>query len=255
MNKHAILLSLRAAIALNCQVIGTSSIDRKHYHYPDQPIGYQITQKYSPFASAGWIDILPRDGVPGRETLRVGISHVQIEQDTAKTVYHDPPPCTLIDLNRNGSALVEIVTTPSIPSAGAAVAVLKKIQSILRSVGASSANMEAGGMRCDVNVSVTTEDSRHLGPSRRVEIKNLASFRVVQDAIEAEAERQVACITTGRPLRQETRGYDVSEKVTFVMRIKDTAMDYRYMPEPDLLMTTVSPVSVRLSSVRSNSVL
>ncbi|CCG85074.1 protein of unknown function, partial [Taphrina deformans PYCC 5710] len=234
LNKHAILLAVRAALAFGCNINRASTFDRKHYFYPDQPAGYQITQNYNALAHKGSFTLLERDGIEQSEQLTIGISQLQVEQDTARTTYHDSPPQSLVDLNRNGAPLIEIVTTPCIPSAKAAGAALRKIQSILRAVQASDANMEAGGMRCDVNVSVTTEQDRHLGPSRRVEIKNLASGRIVTDAVTAESARQIQVLESGGTVGKETRGYDVDKRVTFTMRTKESATDYRYMPEPDL---------------------
>lgn len=240
LNHHAVLLALRAALAFGCKINPSSTFDRKHYFYPDQPAGYQITQNYNALAKEGSFSLFERDGTEQREAIEVGISQLQMEQDTARTAYFDSPPQSLIDLNRNGSPLIEIVTTPSIPSAKAAGAALRKIQAILRAVRASDANMEAGGMRCDVNVSVTQAHDRHLGPSRRVEIKNLASGRIVTEAVAAESARQIRVLDGGGSVGKETRGYDVEKRETFLMRTKESTTDYRYMPEPDLGSINVS---------------
>lgn len=233
-NRHAVLLAVRAALAFGCEVNPASTFDRKHYFYPDQPSGYQITQNYNALAHRGSFSVFERDGTGQAEAIEIGVSQLQIEQDTARTTYLDDPPQALVDLNRNGTPLIEVVTTPSIPSAKAAGAALRKIQAILRAVRASDANMEAGGMRCDVNVSVTTDSDRHLGPLRRVEIKNLASGRIVMDAVEAESARQIRVLESGGSVGKETRGYDVERRETFLTRTKETVTDYRYMPEPDL---------------------
>lgn len=233
-NSHAILLAVRAALAFTCKVNPASTFDRKHYFYPDQPAGYQITQNYNALARDGSISLFERDGLDQAEPIVVGISQLQLEQDTGKTMYFDDPPMSLVDLNRNGTPLIEIVTTPCIPSAKAAGVAVRKIQSVLRAVHASEANMEAGGMRCDVNVSVTTEHDRHLGPSRRVEIKNLASSRIVTDAVAVESRRQINILEAGGTVGKETRGYDIDKRETFLTRTKESAVDYRYMPEPDL---------------------
>lgn len=240
LNKHAVLLAVRAALAFGCQVNSASTFDRKHYFYPDQPAGYQITQHHNALAHHGSFSLFERDGTDQEEPIRVGIAQLQVEQDTARTTYFDTPPQSLVDLNRNGAPLIEIVTTPSIPSAKAAGAALRKIQAILRAVHASDANMEAGGMRCDVNVSVTTAMDTHLGPSRRVEIKNLASGRIVTDAVAAESARQIRALSNGGSVGKETRGYDVEKRETFLMRTKESATDYRYMPEPDLQAIKIS---------------
>lgn len=240
LNQHAVSLAVRAALAFDCKVNPASSFDRKHYFYPDQPAGYQITQHYNPLAHHGSFSLFERDGIGQKDSIEVGIAQVQIEQDTARTTYFESPPESLVDLNRNGAPLIEVVTTPSIPSAQAAGAALRKVQAILRAVQASDASMEAGGMRCDVNVSVTTSKDRHLGPSRRIEIKNLANGRIVTDAVTAESARQIAVLSSGGTVGKETRGYDVEKRETFLTRTKETATDYRYMPEPDLHAIKIS---------------
>lgn len=233
-NSYAVLLAVKAALAFKCSINPASTFDRKHYFYPDQPAGYQITQHYNALAHDGHFTLFERDAIEQSQSIRVGIIQLQLEQDTARTMYLTSPPQTLVDLNRSGVPLIEIVTTPSLPSAKAAGAALRKIQAILRSIGASDANMESGGMRCDVNVSVTTAEDRHLGPSRRVEIKNLASGRAVMDAVDAESARQISVLKQGGTVGRETRGFDNLKKLTFVTRTKETTTDYRYMPEPDL---------------------
>ncbi|GAO52086.1 glutamyl-tRNA amidotransferase subunit B [Saitoella complicata NRRL Y-17804] len=236
LNPHAVLLGVRAALAFNCTVNSKSTWDRKHYFYPDQPVGYQITQHYRPFAVDGKLRLMKRDGIE-EEEVEVGIKQVQLEQDTGKTTYlPTTPPKTLVDLNRTGSPLIEIVTTPSMNSAAAAGAALKKIQTLIRAVGASDADMEEGGMRCDVNVSVAREgeNERVVGPKRRCEIKNMASVKAVVAAVEAEAKRQIKLLESGKEVANETRGFNQLKGETFRLRGKEGSVDYRYMPDPDL---------------------
>jgi aspartyl-tRNA(Asn)/glutamyl-tRNA(Gln) amidotransferase subunit B len=240
LNPHAVLLAVRAALALQCQVNRSSTFDRKHYIYPDQPAGYQITQHYNALAQSGTVRLFPRDEPTLRSPLDVPILQIQLEQDTAKTMYleahdvADPDSDSeiLVDANRSGTALIEIVTGPALPSGRAAAACLRKIQAILKSIGASDASMDAGGLRCDVNVSVM-KDGQTSTP-QRVEIKNLASARAVMYAVDAEARRQIEVLSSGGLVAQETRGYDVAGGITFKIRDKETTTDYRYMPEPDL---------------------
>lgn len=228
LNLGAVLLAVKAALALNCSVHARSSFDRKHYFYPDQPNGYQITQHYHPLASGGHVQLLKRDGV---EESKIGIIQVQLEQDTGKSIYaKHGVGRTLVDLNRTGSPLIEIVTTPSIHSTLAAGVALSKIQGILRAVGASEANMESGQLRCDVNVSVANSS----GTGQRCEIKNLASVRNVMDAVSAEFIRQSMVMEEGGEVLNETRGFDAVNCKTFRLRGKEGEVDYRYMPEPDL---------------------
>lgn len=227
LNAYAVLLAVKAAIGLGCGVSRRSTFERKHYFYPDQPSGYQITQHYNPLARKGQVKLFAGEGVD--QTSYIGISHVQLEQDTGKTIY--TPEGTLVDLNRTGTALIEIVTTPTITTPAAAGATLGKIRAILRAVGASEANMEAGQMRCDVNVSISAEEA---GLGKRNEIKNLASIRSVTDAVAAEYAYQSSVLASGQRLVSETRGYDVQKGTTFPLRKKEGDVDYRYMPEPDL---------------------
>ncbi|ORY76657.1 GatB/GatE catalytic domain-domain-containing protein [Protomyces lactucae-debilis] len=240
LNTHAVLLAVRAALALQCQVNMSSTFDRKHYIYPDQPAGYQITQHYNALAHAGLIHLSSRDESSLQQEIDVTILQIQLEQDTAKTLYfeaHDAadPSSTdeiLVDANRSGSALIEIVTGPALPSGRAAAACLRKIQAILKAIGASDASMDTGALRCDVNVSVAHQDQ--TTPSQRVEIKNLASARAVMNAVDAEARRQIEELERGGIIASETRGYDVAGGITFKIRDKETTTDYRYMPESDL---------------------
>lgn len=227
-------LALRAGLALNSSIAPTFSFDRKHYMYPDQPSGYQITQFREPIAKNGFLDLLPRDffgnsNMPKPQSpLRIGISQIQMEQDTGKTTYVDE--LSLIDLNRANTGLIEIITTPSFTHAEQAVVFVRKLQLLLKRLKVCSGEMEAGAMRVDVNVSVADEKGNDLGD--RCEIKNLFSTSALRHAVKVEFDRQCEDLKKGIPIERETRGWD--GKKTWRLRSKETALDYRYMPDPDL---------------------
>ncbi|KAL5118481.1 hypothetical protein ACEQ8H_003657 [Pleosporales sp. CAS-2024a] len=239
--------ALRAALALNCTVQARSSFDRKHYFYADQPAGYQITQYYEPLARHGHVTLHAHDFPPGTAPpdcpMAIGIKQVQLEQDTAKTLRH-PPSAHLLDFNRVSHPLVEIITLPHIHHPTVAAVCVRKIQAILRSVGACTAGMDVGGLRADVNVSVRhrpaeSPDGTHAyhgltGLGQRTEIKNLASLKAVQDAIIAERDRQIALLESGGAVEGETRGWTLGSKTTKRLRGKEGEVDYRYMPDPDI---------------------
>ncbi|KAJ2900098.1 aspartyl/glutamyl-tRNA amidotransferase subunit B [Zalerion maritima] len=232
---EALIPALRAAIALGCEVQKTSQWDRKHYFWWDQPNGYQITQYYHPFARQGKLVLAPRDGIATQdgESVTVGIERIQMEQDTAKTTAQ-PGGRQWIDLNRVGMPLVEIITKPDMHYPATAAAVVRKIQALLYATDACVNGMETGGLRADVNVSVrrTGDESRVLGT--RTEIKNLSSFRAVEDAIIAERDRQIGELEKGGKVNGETRGWTLGGSETYRLRGKEGEVDYRYMPDPDL---------------------
>ncbi|CAZ84954.1 unnamed protein product [Tuber melanosporum] len=239
LNKSVLLPALRAAIALRCRVNEVSRFDRKHYFYWDQPSGYQITQFYSALANDGHVMLYPHD-TPYASSggVRVPIRQVQLEQDTGKTIAS--ANVSLVDLNRVGAGLVEIITAPfDIPGVAFASAVMKKLQATLRSVGACVVGMEWGGLRADVNVSVRSKGVQELG--RRCEIKNLSSLKLVEEAITAEVERQVRILENGGVVEGETRGWDVEKGTTKRLRGKERGVDYRYMPDPDLGPVVIAP--------------
>ncbi|CAK7270988.1 hypothetical protein SEPCBS119000_004368 [Sporothrix epigloea] len=242
--------AVRAALALHCTVQRVSRFDRKHYFHWDQPAGYQITQYYEPLARGGYIELLPRDGIYGETPVRVDIVQVQMEQDTAKTLAQ-PGGVYWLDFGRAGMPLVEIITAPQIHHPATAAALVRKIQALLHAVDACTSGMEAGGLRADINVSVRRvgDDGVAIGPlGVRTEIKNLSSFRAVEDAIIAERNRQIAAInaaaTAGHPdpasvIESETRGWTPPSGAgeggqTHRLRGKEGVVDYRYMPDPDL---------------------
>ncbi|GAA5946462.1 hypothetical protein JCM3765_000254 [Sporobolomyces pararoseus] len=228
---NPVRLALLACLAFESDINLNSSFDRKHYFYPDQPMGYQITQKYAPLAKGGKIRIRTANGKDA--FVEVRLDQVQLEQDTAKS-FHDPSiDGTLIDLNRAGTALIEIVTQPDLSSAEEAASFVKTLQAILRHVGASGANMERGELRCDVNVSVQRADDP-IGSGTRCEVKNLNGVRFIAGAIESEISRQISLLTRNEPVIQSTRGYDALSGKTFHLRSKEDAPDYRYFPDPEL---------------------
>lgn len=232
----ALLPALRAALALNCEVQRVSRWDRKHYFWWDQPGGYQITQFYEPFATEGRITLLARDGIAEEdgESVTVGIRNVQMEQDTAKTLAR-PDGVQWVDFNRVGVPLIEIITQPEIHHPKTAAALVRKIQTYLNSVDACVSGMEAGGLRADVNVSVRRTDGPTSTPlGQRTEIKNLSSFKAVEDAIMAERDRQIAVLDAGGVILSETRGWSIGGTETTRLRGKEGEVDYRYMPDPDL---------------------
>lgn len=234
----ALVPALRAALALNCQIQPVSRWDRKHYFWWDQPSGYQITQFYEPFAREGFITLSARDGIADEdgERLRVGIRNIQMEQDTAKTLAR-PDGVQWVDFNRVGVPLIEIITEPEVHHPKTAAALVRKIQTYLSSVDACVSGMEVGGLRADVNVSVRRIGGP-LGTSaplgQRTEIKNLSSFKAVEDAIIAERDRQIAILDAGGSVLSETRGWSIGGTETTRLRGKEGEVDYRYMPDPDI---------------------
>ncbi|OGM42123.1 glutamyl-tRNA(Gln) amidotransferase [Aspergillus bombycis] len=238
-----LLPALRAALALKCEVQPVSRFDRKHYFYQDQPAGYQITQYYEPLAKNGYVDLFGYDGIAPEDGdhVRIGIKQVQLEQDTAKSQEY-PPSTQLLDFNRVSHPLVEIITMPQIHTPATAAACVRKIQTILQSCSAVTTGMELGGLRADVNVSIRQRgdaEGAHQyggigGLGQRTEIKNLSSFKAVEDAIIAEKNRQIAVLESGGVVEGETRGWTIGSTETRKLRGKEGEVDYRYMPDPDL---------------------
>jgi len=225
--------AIRAALGLSCNVQQTSRFDRKHYYYQDQPSGYQITQYYRPFATGGHVMLYDIDGIHPEDgkSIKVDIQQVQMEQDTAKSTLQ-PPSTALLDFNRVGHPLLEIITLPQIHHPETAAACVRKIQAILHAVNAVTVGMEMGGLRADVNVSVSPAGSDSLG--QRTEIKNLSSFKAVEEAIVAERNRQIAVLKGGGTIHGETRGWNLGSTETKKLRGKEGEVDYRYMPDPDI---------------------
>jgi len=233
-NAECVRQAVRTGLGLKAQINLKSVFDRKNYFYPDLPQGYQISQYKSPIVGEGEVIVDLADG----ETARVGIERLHLEQDAGKLLHEQNPDTSLVDLNRSGVALMEIVTKPDLRSAEAAMAFLRKLRSVLRYLDTCDGDMEKGNLRADVNVSV-----RKLGAAlgTRCEIKNLNSIRFIGQAIEHEARRQIEVLEDGGKIEQETRLFDPLKGETRSMRTKEEAHDYRYFPDPDLLPLELAP--------------
>jgi aspartyl-tRNA(Asn)/glutamyl-tRNA(Gln) amidotransferase subunit B len=225
-NEKAVELSIRVGLALNCTINADSVFARKNYFYPDLPKGYQISQFDQPLCSKGHLDVY-LDGKP----RRIGITRAHMEEDAGKSTHHGD--YSLINLNRAGVALLEIVSEPDIKSPQEAAEYARTVRNILKYLGVCDGNLEEGSMRCDCNVSVRKIGDKKFGT--RAEIKNVNSFRFVEKAIDFEIQRQISCIESGERIVQETRLYDSTKNRTYTMRSKEEAHDYRYFPDPDLL--------------------
>jgi aspartyl-tRNA(Asn)/glutamyl-tRNA(Gln) amidotransferase subunit B len=237
LNKRAVEMAMRAALALNCTVHEHSRFARKNYFYPDLPKGYQISQYELPLASGGWLEV-----EVGGAKRRIGITRLHLEEDAAKNLHEgfsQSASKAYIDYNRCGTPLSEIVSEPDMRTPEEAYAYLTTLRQILLYTGVSDCNMEEGSLRCDANVSVRLCGSKEFGT--KVEVKNLNSFRYLQKALEYEIERHIAVLESGRRILQETRLWNQAESHTVSMRSKEKAHDYRYFPEPDLLPVHVSP--------------
>ena len=231
LNKRAVEMGMRAALALNCTVHEHSRFARKNYFYPDLPKGYQISQYELPLATGGWVEI-EHDG----KTKRVGITRLHLEEDAGKSLHDGFPHSnekTYVDFNRCGTPLSEIVSEPDMRSPDEAYAYLTTLRKILLYTGVSDCNMEEGSLRCDANVSVRPRGANEFGT--KVEVKNLNSFRYLAKALEFEIERHVGILESGGRISQETRLWNQAAGRTDPMRSKEKAHDYRYFPEPDLL--------------------
>ncbi len=228
-NRRAVELTIMTALALDCEIPEQSKFDRKNYHYPDLMKGYQVSQYDLPLSRDGWLTIETEEG-----ERRVGVTRVHLEEDTARLTHVDGPDgsFSLVDVNRSGVPLMEIVSEPDMRSPEEARLYLVKLRQVLRYAGVSLANMEEGNFRCDANVSLRPRGSSSLGV--KVEVKNMNSFRSVQRALEYEVERQTRLLDGGEAVVQETRGWVESEGKTVSQRSKEYAHDYRYFPEPDL---------------------
>lgn len=229
LTEGAMELAVRAGLSMNCKTNETSSFSRKHYFYPDLPKGYQITQNEEPINGAGYIEITfgPKENL---QKKRIGIHHAHLEEDAAKSSHFADH--SLVDYNRAGCPLLEIVSMPDLRSPDEAYAYLTEIKRLMRWVGASNCDMEKGELRVDVNISLRPKGQEKFGT--RAEIKNLNSFKAVRDALNYEINRQTELLNAGGQVKQETRLWDKEELVTKPMRSKEDALDYRYFPEPDL---------------------
>jgi aspartyl-tRNA(Asn)/glutamyl-tRNA(Gln) amidotransferase subunit B len=234
-NQQAVAYTIMTALALNCTIPEYSKFDRKNYPYPDLMKGYQISQYDIPLSKNGYLTI-EHEG----QTKRIGITRVHLEEDTARLLHHDD--YSLVDINRSGTPLMEIVSEPDLRSPEEARLYMQKLREILVYLGVSSGRMEEGSLRCDANISVRPKGQQKLGV--KTEIKNMNSFRSVERALAYEAQRQIELLRTGRPVQQETRGWVETKGITVPQRSKEQAHDYRYFPEPDLPPLLISRVWV-----------
>jgi len=232
LNRQAVEYAMKAAMALNCQIADISKFDRKNYFYPDSPKAYQISQFDQPIGENGWIDI----EVNG-ETKRIGITRLHLEEDAGKLTHVDGGYASLVDFNRVGTPLVEIVSEPDLRTADEAKAYLEKLRSIMLYCDVSDVKMEEGSMRCDANVSIRPYGQEKFGT--RAELKNMNSFRGVHRGLEYEHIRQADVLDNGGVVVQETRRWDEAQGKTFSMRSKEEAHDYRYFPDPDLVRVQI----------------
>lgn len=228
LNHQAVEYAMKAAMALNCEIAPVSKFDRKNYFYPDSPKAYQISQYDQPIGQNGWIDI----EVNG-ETKRIGVNRLHLEEDAGKLTHVDGGYASLVDFNRVGTPLVEIVSEPELHSPEEAKAYLEKLKAIMQYCDVSDVKMEEGSLRCDANISLRPIGQKELGT--RAELKNMNSFRGVQRGLEYEEERQADILDEGGKVVQETRRWDEAQGRTLTMRSKEEAHDYRYFPDPDLV--------------------
>jgi len=226
-NSQAVEFAMKAAMALNCEITPITTFDRKNYFYPDNPKAYQISQFDKAIGKRGWIEI-----EVGGKKKRIGITQIHMEEDAGKLT-HTGDGHSLVDLNRQGTPLIEIVSEPDMRSPEEAYAYLEKLKSIIQYTGVSDCKMEEGSLRCDANISLRPVGQEKFGT--KTELKNLNSFAFVRDGLEYEERRQEQVLMAGGVIQQETRRYDDAKKKTILMRVKEGSDDYRYFPEPDLV--------------------
>ncbi len=237
-NRHCVEQAVRSGLGLKAKINTWSRFDRKNYFYPDLPQGYQISQYKDPIVGEGVVEVERDDG----SSFKVRIERLHLEQDAGKSIHDLDPNATYLDLNRAGTALMEIVSFPDMRSSDEAAAYVKKVRTILRYLGTCDGDMEKGNLRADVNVSVRKPG----GPlGTRCEIKNVNSYRYIQQAIEYEARRQIEILEDGGKIAQETRLFDPGKGETRSMRSKEEADDYRYFPDPDLLPLELDPAWIK----------
>lgn len=237
LNEKVLEYAVKAGLALNCQIAPYSKFDRKQYFYPDLPKNYQISQYDLPIAHHGYLEIELVDDKGTARRKKIGITRLHMEEDAGKLVHAGSDRLSgsaysLVDLNRAGVPLVEIVSEPDLRTGQEAAEYAQELRRILRYLGVCDGNMQEGSLRCDVNISVRPVGSNTFGT--KVEIKNMNSFSAIQRAIDYEIERQVAALKAGEPIVQETRLWDEATQETRTMRVKEGSSDYRYFPEPDL---------------------
>ena len=227
LNRKAVEFALKAGMAAHCRVNQMCRFDRKNYFYPDNPQNYQISQLYLPICHDGWVEIETSE-----EKKKIRIHEIHMEEDAGKLIHDEWEDCSLVDYNRSGVPLIEIVSEPDMRSADEVIAYLEKLRCMMQYLGVSDCKLQEGSMRADVNLSVREVGSREFGT--RTEMKNLNSFKAVARAIEGERTRQIEILEMGKAVIQETRRWDDNKESSRAMRSKEDAKDYRYFPDPDL---------------------
>ena len=233
LNKQVVEYAMAIGLATNCRITRVCKFDRKNYFYPDNPQNYQISQLYLPIARDGYVEI-----EAGDTKKKVRIHEMHMEEDAGKLIHDEWDDTSLVDYNRSGVPLVEIVSEPDMRSAEEVIAYLEKLRQIIQYLGASDCKLQEGSMRADVNLSVREAGSSQFGT--RTEMKNLNSFKAISHAIEGERERQIELLEEGKAVIQETRRWDDNKESSYAMRSKEDAQDYRYFPEPDLVPIVIS---------------
>lgn len=233
LNKKVVEYAIAVGLATNCKITQYCKFDRKNYFYPDNPQNYQISQLYLPICRDGGIEIETEEG-----TKVIGIHEIHMEEDAGKLIHDDGDDCSLVDFNRSGVPLIEIVSEPDMRSAEEVIAYLDKLRLIIQYLGASDCKLQEGSMRADVNLSVREVGAKEFGT--RTEMKNLNSFKAIARAIEGEKQRQIDLLEEGKQVIQETRRWDDNKEYSYAMRSKEDAQDYRYFPEPDLVPIVIS---------------
>ncbi len=233
LNKQVVEYAMAIGLATNCEITKVCKFDRKNYFYPDNPQNYQISQLYLPIARNGYVEI-----ETGGTKKKVRIHEMHMEEDAGKLIHDEWDDTSLVDYNRSGVPLVEIVSEPDMRSADEVIAYLEKLRMIIQYLGASDCKLQEGSMRADVNLSVREAGAEEFGT--RTEMKNLNSFKAIARAIEGERERQIELLEEGKAVIQETRRWDDNKESSYAMRSKEDAQDYRYFPEPDLVPIVIS---------------
>lgn len=233
LNKQVVEYAIAVGLATNCTITQNCKFDRKNYFYPDNPQNYQISQLYLPICRNGSVEIETEEGKKS-----IGIHEIHMEEDAGKLIHDDWDDCSLVDFNRSGVPLIEIVSEPDMRSAEEVIAYLEKLRMIIQYLGASDCKLNEGSMRADVNLSVREAGAEKFGT--RTEMKNLNSFKAIARAIESERERQIDLLESGEEVIQETRRWDDTKEYSYAMRSKEDAQDYRYFPDPDLVPVVIS---------------
>ncbi|MGL5259467.1 MAG: Asp-tRNA(Asn)/Glu-tRNA(Gln) amidotransferase subunit GatB [Lachnospiraceae bacterium] len=233
LNKQVVEYAMAVGLATNCEITRNCKFDRKNYFYPDNPQNYQISQLYLPICRNGVIEIETANG-----TKTIGIHEIHMEEDAGKLIHDEWDDCSLVDYNRSGVPLIEIVSEPDMRNAEEVVAYLEKLRLIIQYLGASDCKLNEGSMRADVNLSIREVGAKEFGT--RTEMKNLNSFKAIVRAIESERARQIELLEEGKEVVQETRRWDDNKEYSYAMRSKEDAQDYRYFPDPDLVPIFIS---------------